>query len=123
MAPQAEKTVIFIRMICRVALIAQLSLTACTASADPCEDKEWWFEVGIGFYSNGYSLEGTEKRTRSLYKTQKGRALTEDEAVATALQAWRFLHDGNVSTNIGQVERLILADQYYNRCREIATMN
>ncbi len=114
---------IFIRMICRVALIAQLSLTACTASADSCEDKEWWFEVGIGFYSNGYSLEETEKRTRSLYITTKGGALAEDEAVATSLQAWRFLHDENVSTNIGQVKRLMLADQYYNRCREIATEN
>ena len=114
---------IFIRLICKVALIAQLSLTTHTVSADPCEDKEWWFEVGIGFYSNGYSLEGTERRTRSLYKSTKGGALTEDEAVATALHAWRFLDDENVSTNIDQVERLMLADQYYARCREMATIN
>ncbi len=79
--------------------------------------------MGIGFYSNGYSLEETEKRTRSLYITAKGAALPEDEAVATALDAWRLLRSENVSTNIDQVERLMLADQYYNRCREIATKN
>jgi hypothetical protein len=115
--------VISIRLLCQVALIAQLSITAYPVSADPCEDKEWWFEVGIGFYSNGYSLEGAQKRTRSLYKATKGGALTEEQAVATALEAWHFLNNQNVSTNIDQVERLMLADQYYSRCREIATMN
>ena len=114
---------ISIRLFYQVALIAQLLLAAYTVGADPCEDKEWWFEVGIGFYSNGYSLEGTEKRTRSLYKSTRGEPLSEDEAVATALQAWRFLDDENVSTDIDQLKRLMLADQYYARCREMANMN
>ena len=114
---------ICIRLPCRVALIAHLLLTVCAVNAAPCEEKELWFEAGIGFYANGYSLKGTEKRTRSLYRTMKGERLTEDEAVATALQAWRFLEDENVPTNIGQLERLMLANQYYARCREKATMN
>ena len=114
---------ISIRFLWQVALIAPLSLTACAVSAAPCEEKELWFEAGIGFYSNGYSLKGTEKRIRSLYGTMKGEPLTEEEAVATALQAWRFLDDKNVSTGIDQVERVMLAHQYYARCREQAIMN
>ena len=109
-----------IRFFCHLALIAQLSLTAYPVSADTCENREWWFEVGVGFYSNGYSLEGTEKRTRSLYKSTRGEPLTEDEAVATALEAWRSLDDQNVSRDIDQLQRLLLADQYYARCREMA---
>jgi hypothetical protein len=113
--------VMSIRLSCQLILVTQLSLIACAVSAATCEEKELWFEAGIGFYSNGYSLEGTEKRTRSLYRKMKGEPLTEDEAVATALEAWRFLDEQDVSINIAQVQRLVLADQYYARCREQAT--
>jgi hypothetical protein len=101
-----------------IALIAPLSPPANAVSPDPCNDKEFWFETGIGYYSEGYGLTGAEKKARSLYKTMEGEPLTEDEAVATALEAWRFLDGEKASTNIGQVERMGLAHFYYIQCLE-----
>ena len=106
------------KFILQIAMVIPLSLMSYAVIAIPCEEKELWFEAGIGFYANGYSLEGTEKRIRSLYGTMKGEPLTEEEAVATALQAWRFLDSEKVATNIGQVERVMLAHRYYAQCRE-----
>jgi hypothetical protein len=108
--------VINIKIVWQIVLIVPLTLVAVNISAGPCEDKELWFETGVGFYSNGYSLEGTEKRTRSLYRKMKGEPLTEEVAVATALQAWRHLDENKVSTNIGQIERVMLAQRYYAQC-------
>ena len=108
-----------IKMVWQIALIVPLTLVAVNISAGHCEEKELWFEAGVGFYSNGYSLEGTEKRTRSLYRKMKGEPLTEEVAVATALQAWRHLDENKVSTDIGQIERVMLAQRYYAQCLEM----
>ena len=111
---------ISIRSFLQVAVINTLLVADYAAGADPCEVKEYWFEAGIGFYANGYSLTNTEKRARSLYRSMKGEPLTEDEAAATALLAWHFLDGEKASKSIGQVERLMLADHYYAQCREKA---
>ena len=53
----------------------------------------------------------------------KAEPLTEEEAVATALQAWRLLDSEKVPTNIDQVKRVVLAHQYYAQCREKEAIN
>jgi hypothetical protein len=77
-----------------------------------------WFETGIGYYAEGYRLEGAEKKARSLYRTMEGEPFTEDEAVGIAMQAWRILDGEKASTNINQVERIGLAHLYYVQCLE-----
>ena len=112
-----------IRLLFQAALVAQLSFSALAVNAASCEDKEYWFEAGVGFYANGYRLEGTEKRIKSLYRKMKGEPITEDEAVAIGLDAWRFLDANNASRDIDQIKRLMLVEQYYARCLEAETMN
>lgn len=109
---------ISIRFIGLIALVAALALPANAYSPDPCRDKEMWFETGIGYYAEGYRLEGAEKKARSLYRTMEGEPFTEDEAVAIAVQAWRILDGKKASTNINQVERIGLAHLYYVQCLE-----
>ena len=109
---------ISIRFIGLIALIATLATPANADSSDPCGDKEMWFETGIGYYSEGYGLKGAEKKARSLYRSMEGESLTEGEAVAIALEAWRILAGEKASTNINQVERIGLAHLYYVQCLE-----
>ena len=109
---------ISIRFIGLIALIAPLALPANADSPDPCRDREMWFETGIGYYSEGYGLKGAEKKARTLYRMMEGEPLTEDEAVAIALQAWRLLDGEKASTNINQIERIGLAHLYYVQCLE-----
>ena len=106
------------RFIGLIALIASLAIPALADSADPCRDKELWFETGIGYYSQGYGLQGTEKKVRSLYRTMDGEQLTEEEAVSIALEAWHVLDSENASTNINQMKRIGLAVLYYTQCIE-----
>ena len=113
-----ERIVISTRFIGLIALIAPLALPANADSPDPCRDKEMWFETGIGYYSQGYGLKGAEKKARSLYRTMEGETLTEGDAVAIALEAWRILNGEKASTNINQVERMGLAHLYYVQCLE-----
>jgi hypothetical protein len=110
--------VISIRFIGLIALVVPLALPVNADNPDPCRDKEMWFETGIGYYSEGYGLKGAEKKARSLYRMMEGEPFTEDEAVAIALQAWRFLDGEKASTNINQVERIGLAHLYYLQCLE-----
>jgi hypothetical protein len=110
--------VISIRFIGLIVLIAPLSLPANADSSDPCSDKEMWFDAGVGYYSDGYGLKGVEKKARSLYRAMDGELLTEDEAIAIALEAWRFLDGEKASTNINQVQRMGLAHLYYVQCLE-----
>lgn len=109
---------ISIRFTGLVALIAPFAIFASADSLDPCGDKEMWFETGIGYYSEGYGLKGAEKRARTLYRMSEWESLTEDEAVAITLQAWRLLDGEKASTNINQIQRIGLAQMYYAQCLE-----
>tara|TARA_R110001599_G_scaffold353879_1_gene601885 strand:- start:26863 stop:27201 length:339 start_codon:yes stop_codon:yes gene_type:complete len=106
------------RFLALIALIAPLAMPSNADSSAPCRDKELWFETGIGYYSEGYGLEGAEKKARSLYRMMEGEPFTEDEAIAIALQAWHFLDSENASTHINQIERIGLAHSYYIKCLE-----
>ena len=109
---------ISIRFFGLIALVASLATPATGDSPDLCGDKEMWFETGIGYYSEGYGLEGAEKKTRSLYRSMKGEPFTEEESVGIAMEAWRLLDGERASTNINQVERIGLAHLYYLQCLE-----
>ncbi|MEM8560973.1 MAG: hypothetical protein AAGF57_02005 [Pseudomonadota bacterium] len=85
---------------------------------DPCRDKEYWFETGIGYFSEGYSLEETQKRGRSLYKSMTQEQLSQDEALAIVSEAWQLLSSINSDRQVGQLERLGLAHQYYMQCSQ-----
>ncbi|MEM1155092.1 MAG: hypothetical protein AAGI44_13220 [Pseudomonadota bacterium] len=106
----------------RIALASVVLLVPVFVAAelpqDPCRDKEYWFETGIGYFSEGYSLEETQKRGRSLYKSMTLEQLSEDEALAIVSEAWQLLSSINSDRQVGQLERLGLAHQYYLQCSQ-----